>query len=136
MINKYRSWNAECKQFFYFLDGLYYDDEKCIQYVLPTEQYRFSWKNAEQLIELNDINGKYPYKGDIVRVDAGYGGDNRYDEAIAIVEFVIDFDEAYYNLNNILCEYGSVMQDFTWKNDVEIIGNIHTDPELLIVYSK
>ncbi len=79
-----------------------------------------------QYTGLKDKNGKEIYEGDIVKVPANYGGDHFYKECIGSV----NYEEDGFILENPNDKEGFVWQDYSWSN-VEIIGNIYENPELL-----
>ena len=92
-------------------------------------------QNLMQCTGLKDKNGKSIYEGDIlsIRIPAGY------DDCYCHIDHVVFWDKEIfsYSVKPILkeewqksyseelgiCEY--------YTSDIEIIGNIHTNPELL-----
>lgn len=74
---------------------------------------------VEQYTGLTDKNGKEIYEGDIVRVGMGVEG---YQDGVITweqkdIRFVVCFDDGKWGL--------------VGPNDLEVIGNIHENPELL-----
>jgi uncharacterized phage protein (TIGR01671 family) len=77
-----------------------------------------------QFMGLLDKNRKEVYEGDFVIVPEGYGGDYRYNEYVGVITY--DAPE-FYIIPRGNTHYG---QDFSWK-EIEVIGNIYENPELL-----
>lgn len=76
-----------------------------------------------QYTGLTDKNGTRIFEGDIINGDSEYFtyshpyGTIVYDSG----EFLIAFDEAFEDVENL----------GAWANDIEVIGNVHDNPELL-----
>lgn len=96
----------------------------------------FEWQwmikkgSAEQFTGLNDKNGKNIYEGDIVCVSDVY-------EDVCYVDAVIwggKDDYPAFDLKNHAVEYDSNALSSIFNGDfeiIEVIGNVHTNPELL-----
>jgi uncharacterized phage protein (TIGR01671 family) len=116
---KFRAWCFDSKKLSYNIIGNIYISEMAL------------WANSHeyelmQYIGLKDKNRKYIYEGDIVKIPAGWFGDIHYKESVGIIEYLEnEFYPRNPNDNN-----GVTWQEFNWK-DVEIIGNIYENPELL-----
>lgn len=65
-IARYRSFNKEKGQFYYFLKGRCYSRESCQARFLISERVcsEFSWRNAEQYIGRKTSSGQRIYQGD------------------------------------------------------------------------
>ena len=72
-----------------------------------------------QYTGLTDKNGKRIFEGDIVRVDDTENAVVEYDETSAFYMVVFDRAES---------DFGSLIEQYP---NVEVIGNIHDNPELL-----
>ena len=90
-------------------------------------EYHNSWmvksETVGQYTGLTDKNGTRIFEGDIINGDSEYFtyshpyGTIVYDSG----EFLIAFDEAFEDVENL----------GAWANDIEVIGNVHDNPELL-----
>ena len=110
---KFRAWDAEEKNFIYFdaLEGLLSECDE-------TYRQRCVGK-FEQFTGLHDKNGKEIYEGDLIK----YGSD-------APLEVIYRESCFCYNQKS---RYISRLQIFDNINKIEVIGNIHENPELLEV---
>ena len=111
--NKFRSWNAVDECSYYFQNGNYFDkknkeiDKRC-----------FDWRNAEQFTGLFDKNVKEIYEGDILL-------DPRYEEHFR-VEYRPNLAGYVGFGDDVACGCYDINID-----GIEIIGNIHENPELI-----
>ena len=80
---------------------------------------------SEQFIGLHDKNGKEIYEGDIVKFEDVPG----YKDGCASV--IWHEDSCGYYLENDDDNIYDTLYDFTPSYQIEIIGNIHENPELL-----
>nr|DAK83708.1 MAG TPA: YopX protein [Caudoviricetes sp.] len=80
-------------------------------------------KTVGQYTGLNDKNGKKIFEGDIVRLV--YNGNEH------IYQVVYDVTELDFKATNGREEYGNNFQYLTCCEEVEVIGNINDNPELL-----
>ena len=91
----------------------------------------FKWKNEgqpviiEQFTGLLDKNGKEVYEGDIVKFEDVSG----YKDGCASV--IWHEDSCGYYLENDDDNIYDTLYDFTPSYQMEVIGNIHENPELL-----
>lgn len=99
-------------------DANYYDkDNKCIGLAntLPND---LVW---EQCTGLKDINGVWIYEGDIIRLE---------DSESCIYHTKCVWNSYYKAGYYLIC--GSTGQEFyITRNDLEVIGNVYENPELL-----
>ncbi len=118
--NKFRSWNEIDGCFYYFENGKYFDennkeiDERC-----------FDWSNAEQFAGLLDKNVKDIYKGDIVKFKPMKKYKKDYELSEVVFKdncWCLDDNKTYLKSNFSL-------------TGVEIIGNTHENPELIVMKS-
>lgn len=74
-----------------------------------------------QYIGIDDRNGIQIFEGDIVKIIS--------DDELAIIEYNTSeaIFEVKYISNNIVVNFS----EYLWGRDVEIVGNIHDNPEIL-----
>lgn len=128
---KYRSVQYDeemmCYRFYYFEKGRYYNDNN-----ETVSSYMFSWDNAEQFIGLYDKKQKEIYKGDIIKFQA-------------MNELGIGIIEPFFGSVNLHCKwikqetaspsFYTSIDYLMCSEEIEIIGNIHENPELIKVKS-
>lgn len=93
-------------------------------YIQKNDYYVFM-----QYIGQKDKNKKKVFEGDIVKVPAGESGDNYYKECMAFVKY----EDDGFVLENPNNRWKFVEQDWWW-NEVEIVGNIFENPNLIAEY--
>lgn len=117
-IIKFRAWNSDEKEII-FWSGL-----KSQGYELSEFDDNGTFAHVfMQFTGLADKNGKEIYEGDIVAVV--FTEDTDYE--VTIYEVFFDEEEAMFKLKNKL---GYCMLTH-WSTEIEIIGNIYENPELI-----
>lgn len=117
---KFRAWSKRIEKFIYNIQDVGVDFsiecwEDCFGDFLNNENYII-----EQCTSLKDKNGKLIYDGDIVRTSGNY------QEGVYKIGW--NEDDAEYDLYKGDCFIYQLVNRF---NSVEVIGNIHENPELL-----
>ena len=123
---KFRSWNNHKNKFFYWKDGICYNDEKCLNYK-DFLVLNFNWQNAEQSTGLFDKNGKEVFENDIAKM--------HYFRLEGTCNGVVEEDREMIGIVGIneLAKYLLVDNDKHYfvdyfeqpSEELEIIGNIH-----------
>jgi len=134
---KFRAWNEEDNRWASGLDfkreGLFINynisdnGEFELQADYPMRGYgRFI---LMQYTGLKDKNDKEIYEGDIVKVPAGWGDGLLYNSFIGEIQY--DAPNFYVNQGININKTGKWSnQEYKWE-EIEIIGNIYENPELL-----
>lgn len=132
---KYRVWDSEYKAYVQeYSDYVINPNGELLFYDIDGV---FKWANMkvctiEQCTGIKDKNGKEIYEGDVVAFEDSDGGYEYPD--VVVNTGIVEYGELrFYFTNRVVAE----MDDFYIKgdrcDDVEVIGNIHENPELLEV---
>lgn len=134
--NRFRSWNINKNKFYYFCNGRYYDSSDlstCISERICTE---FDWSNAEQFSGVIDNkknkdfpSGQQVYDNDIVKIKLGFHDDDfdiHYSDDYFIEKIIVD---PFIGFNGMFKKEIPPTQPCS----IEVIGNIHENPELEIL---
>ncbi|VDG24214.1 YopX family protein [Lactiplantibacillus mudanjiangensis] len=132
---KFRAWDKENEIYFYNVQDAYdtlsgfvkYDDgeyaeydESCFGDFLNNKR-RYV---VEQFTGLKDVNGEEIYVGDVVRIlSINVITDVKYMRDGTTPEFEIDRRKVFDDEN--------VLGEAAFEGDIEVIGNVHKNPELL-----
>jgi len=138
---KFRAWDADSEYMFYSdkpedeyffefnIDGKFkafvirYDGFVGTIYEPPQPEVE-ELHDIMQFTNLKDSKGVEIYEGDVVKINAGYGGDHFYKECIAEIKY----DAPGFYPHNLNDEDGVVWQDDCYHfKSFEIIGNIYED---------
>lgn len=120
---KFRAWDKDTAKYTDGVGELYVDILEVGTKTYRIEQMCPGRYIIEQYTGLKDKNGKEIYEGDVVRVVRSYGYGFLPKGAKAKIEF--DEKELCYKLR------GQGEFRLTAKKELEVIGNIHENPELL-----
>ena len=138
MIPKFRAWNGYRKIMADYVSAIQNGDTQetpsSVNVVVNGKNETWDIKNDHvellQSTGLKDVNGKDIYKDDIVRVFDVY-------EDVGYVDIVIwggEDDYPAFDLKNHAVDYDSNALSSIFNGDfeiIEVIGNVHTNPELL-----
>ena len=138
MIPKFRAWNGHRKIMADYVSAIQNGDTQetpsSVNVVVNGKNETWDIKNDHvellQSTGLKDVNGKDIYKDDIVRVFDVY-------EDVGYVDIVIwggEDDYPAFDLKNHAVDYDSNALSSIFNGDfeiIEVIGNVHTNPELL-----
>jgi len=132
MVPKFRAWDKRTKIYLYNVQDDYdtlsgfvkYDDgedadydECCFGEFLINERY-----DIEQFTGLKDANGKEIYEGDIVKSSYKYAQPK-------ISQVIMEYGNSYILGEDLATGNEMLVSDHI--NEIEVIGNVHTSPELL-----
>lgn len=120
---KYRAWDKENKKYIYDVEkGLqFYSTAGNLRVLTLAEVAESSKYDLEQCTGLTDKNNKLIYEGDIVKY-----------HVIKKSSFPIEREVLAFKTKKVTFKKGYFSPVFNLDlNDVEIIGNIHEDSELL-----
>lgn len=117
--SKFRSWNDNFKKFYYFENGKYYNDVECNNYYSSKANVLFKWNDAEKYISKTDKNKKEIYTGDIINRKTWDGK-----------WIVIRYDSVHSGHATAVTYGYTIPDDIKGDGPLEVIGNIHEDPEL------
>ena len=117
---KFRAWDIDDKQFIYVHIG---QDDVWLDDGIGSIEMPLHHSDFEQYTGLKDKNGREIYEGDVVKIASSYGYGFLPKGAKAKIEF--DEKELCYKLR------GQGEFRLTAKKELEIIGNIHENKELL-----
>lgn len=132
MVPKFRAWDKISEIYLYdvqdaydtlggfvkYDDGTYADyDAGCFGEFLINERY-----DIEQFTSLKDANGKEIYVGDIVKSSYKYAQPK-------ISQVIMEYGNSYILGEDLATGNEMLVSDHI--NEIEVIGNVHTNPELL-----
>lgn len=138
MTPKFRAWHKPTQ----LMDDVvlidFYNEKIGILYADPfvqgesIQKYNFNEMELMQSTGLQDKNGKDIFEGDIVRWKDLESFDDFPIDEVFKVEYSDEFMKWIACYKNNL-QYKSDLYDFTDNRDLEVVGNIYENPELLEV---
>ncbi|MEN2360119.1 YopX family protein [Levilactobacillus brevis] len=120
MIPKFRGWDRKNNVMYDFMMMCFYVNLKNVLYRNTLTDF-----DVDMCTGLKDVNGKKIYEGDIVRMQRpGFHEDACYE-----VKYFIQ-DVCIFQIVKVT-DGSTLFESPSNGHDVEIIGNVHTNPELL-----
>ena len=109
-------------------------NKKSRDHFMRTEQnirYEVDPETVGQYTGLTDKNGKMIFEGDVAKAehDNYYNPEHEEEPEYSAWIGSIEYEEGYYQINTN-CEYRPAINNIRIKT-IEVIGNIHDNPELL-----
>lgn len=127
---KFRVWDADSKKY-WNIENWHVEDEY-IDLIEPNNSnadpnVKRIWKREsdvviEQYTSLKDVNGKPIYEGDIVKSSYKYAQPE-------ISQAIMEYGNSYILGEDLATGNEMLVSDHI--NEIEVIGNVHTNPELL-----
>ena len=123
MMIKFRAWDKKTKEYFHIYElwnsGT---NPECFNFDGWTDNFGSNGRLKDIVIEqftgLKDVNGNEIYVGDIVHCKNEYQG--------------TDYTGKVMFFNGGFCVWTGGFRNYVWEDMIpEIIGNVHTNPELL-----
>lgn len=114
---RFRVWN-KTEKVYLKMPEMHCDNTSCFLSVMEDEV-------LEQCTGLRDINGRFIYENDIVKITGDIMTiDLRYDNKL----YVVNYSDLSFGFDMVGEEKGTLYCE-CW--DYEVVGNIHENPELL-----
>jgi len=123
--NKFRAWNKKERRLYspFLLDDIG-TDEFGLYIICEKDYMRGSWEDyiIMQYTGLKDKNGKEIYEGDVIKYRE-YPNNEK--SELCKIEWLDSYEGDGFKMT------GFVSPAYDYPTDIEIIGNIHENPELL-----
>lgn len=127
MMPKFRAWDKKTKKYFH-VSELWNSgtNPECFNFDGWTDNYgnkgRLKDIVIEQFTGMKDANGKKIYEGDIVKSSYKYAQPE-------ISQVIMEYGNSYILGEDLATGNEMLVSDHI--NEIEVIGNVHTNPELL-----